>query len=426
MEVSSLQASNLPLSAKHISSLTQLSSGQTITAKVIEQYPARSEVILKIGSIITSVKSDIPTSVGETIKAVVQKNNNAITLLVSLPTKEPPPLASRLRQLLPAQRPIQSLYNSLQQINFKAAPVEDKSHNAVSRAKDLPTQLESLSLKILKSTPSVDQLIRPIELKRSLENSGVFLEAALKKTLSEKSSPTTDTKALSKHRIQELLTRMLSENLIKAPISKSAQAPNNPSIPKVDTKADLLRLITLLRQWPTVTSTVPQQLKQAQKGLPTAEFPIADLLAKSEGALAKTTLNQLASSTTDSGNRQTWQFDIPYFNGQNIDTFFLKIEQEDSASKAEKEDNRWSISLEISPPNLGLIKNKLSLINGAINSQFWTESRSISSLIQQHLELLKSQFVEANLEVQSLKVHSGKGPDFKQKIVTDSLLHEEV
>ena len=154
---------------------------------------------------------------------------------------------------------------------------------------------------------------------------------------------------------------------------------------------------------------------------------IKALLNKTEGALSKITLNQLASSNIDnSTGRQTWQIEIPFLNQQATESVFLKIEQEDPSRKKTNETNpQWVVSLEMNPPKLGLIKNKLTLQNHQISSHFWAEQLETRQLIDRHLNTFKEQLNRANLKTDSIQLQEGPGPIMQNNKPSESILSEK-
>ncbi|MDF1690145.1 MAG: flagellar hook-length control protein FliK [Cycloclasticus sp.] len=105
---------------------------------------------------------------------------------------------------------------------------------------------------------------------------------------------------------------------------------------------------------------------------------------------------------------------------------FLKIEQEDSPTTQDKDvEQKWTVSLEMNPPKLGLIKNKLSINNQQIDANFWAESPETKNLIQRHLSLFKEQLTRANLQPERIQVSNGPDPVIQPVKPSTSILSEK-
>ena len=172
----------------------------------------------------------------------------------------------------------------------------------------------------------------------------------------------------------------------------------------------------------TSKELVRQQTSPTQQRL---NLQTLELLTKAEGALAKITLNQLANAVPDNTTRQSWQLEIPFYNGQNQEAMFIKIEQEDSTKNANSTENQWTVSLEMNPPNLGLIKNKLTLVDEQISSHFWTENNATGQLLRDHINILKERFHASNLTTKTLDVQTSNEPDFKSTPSANTILSEK-
>jgi len=421
-----LAASVVTLRNDH-SSLKNLQSGQQVYVKVIEQQPSKHEVLLQVGKTLITVKSTISTHIGETIKATVLKNANEIILSVK-PEKSPADIiTASLKQLLPKQLPVQNIHTSLKSIlTSRLTGTNNSLLSAINS--DTSHKLETSLSQIKKTLPDLKQITTITGLKKAIQNSGVFFEAGLKDTLTVNKNtlnqPHLTAKNLSEGNSQSLLQRLGSAGIMQTTTQQGKQA----AITSLDTKANLVRLIALLKQWPNnqknaITNSARTNNKPDVSQINNTQ--IRELLTNSEGALAKVTLNQIASTTESTAARQSWQFDLPYFNGQTMESVFIKIEEEDLSNKKQPAKKIWTISVELSPPKLGQIRSKLTLDGSTINSQFWAQNSATGALIRDHLKTFKAQLLKANLETNNLQVYSGEGIDFTKSSFQKPLLHEK-
>ena len=79
----------------------------------------------------------------------------------------------------------------------------------------------------------------------------------------------------------------------------------------------------------------------------------------------------------------------------------------------------------MSPPKLGLIKNKLTLFENQLNSSFWAENSNTNTLIREHLGLLRERLSRANLNPDKIKVLTGPGPNLQDIKSSSSILSEK-
>lgn len=414
--------------------LEHLKNGQQLNIKIIDQSPSSKETIIQLGNKLYRATTNINLSIGENIKVEVQKSSATLTLNIKQPQQNLDIISPSLRLLLPKQSSIELFQQPLKQLNIS---LDKRLLGKTLNTSDSPlVQLKILTEKIIHNTPNKQLLSTASGFKNALQNSGLFLETHLKQAISQKTDlPATSNtvKPLDqRHNIptaQALLT--LSDQL------KSTDTRSNTPI-QLDLKANLIKLITLLKNWPTQQQSSKDESSlakhqqnsrtthQTANQLPSnIDSQVKELLLKAEGSLAKTTLNQLSSLAEQTPNKQVWQIEIPFYNNQIDETIYIKIEHEKNSRKAKEDQTQWSVSLEISPPKLGLIKNKLTLNGQQINSQFWTENSKSSSLIREHLDLLKDKFIKANLIPKTIDIQNNQGPIFQTTPSAQSILREK-
>jgi hypothetical protein len=154
-------------------------------------------------------------------------------------------------------------------------------------------------------------------------------------------------------------------------------------------------------------------LKEPGDGVSTSFDPalgnpldLKTLLHKTEGALAKIVLDQLASLPQNEGEPITWQIEIPFSDGRYSDSAKLRIVREGKAG-SQAEQAYWSVLLELNPPDLGTIHSRITLIGERIETYFWSDLEATSKLINSRLELLAARLQQAGLEVGRLDTLAG-------------------
>jgi hypothetical protein len=126
---------------------------------------------------------------------------------------------------------------------------------------------------------------------------------------------------------------------------------------------------------------------------------LKELLQKSEGALARVVLDQLASLPQNDGKQIAWHMDLPFLQGGDPGSARLKIVREDRPQGSEGEQAFWSVVLELEPPGLGTVHSRITLVGERVDTYFWTDRAATCGLIGEHLDLLSARFKQAGLEV---------------------------
>lgn len=473
--------------------LNNLQIGQQVYAKVLEQLPSKQEVILQIGQRVARATTDIPLTPQQTLKLEVLQNRDQITLrILDLAAKAPDTAQLALRRLLPQQQPISELLPRLQ------TTAEVIKSNPLASNRQLLNQIEQLTQRLIQAVPDKQQLSNANGLKSAFQSSGIFLESAVSQnrltdtvinfrtSLPNPSSPlaartdintnfsaTTSINPAQTGRLSPPLNPSTqhtpvsptpaaeSDPVRQTPVSytqnaspSSSLSPQRAPLEQVDTKANLLRLITLIKNWPGITdsgttvqratsstptlTTPPTPLPPNSPTLtparlaPTAASPQAivlqqlrELLSQSESTLAKISVHQLASAGQgDEIARPQWQTEIPILHGGQTGTLLLRIEEDTESKRSQGEASPWRVTLELNPPHLGTIRCQISLDQQHhLSTDFRAENPSTAQLIRAHLGDFKEQLNRAQFVTQSIQCRQG-GDELKQSFAVASVLNE--
>lgn len=127
------------------------------------------------------------------------------------------------------------------------------------------------------------------------------------------------------------------------------------------------------------------------------------LLHKTEGALAKLALDQLASLPSNDNGPQIWRMEIPFFAADGrADTLKLKFSKE-SPARPEKGEETWSVLLELNPPGLGPVHGRVALRGGRVDAWLWGDRPDTTRLIRAHLEALAARLRQVGVETGRLE-----------------------
>lgn len=236
--------------------------------------------------------------------------------------------------------------------------------------------LQKIATQILQNLPQRQQLNDSAGLKQALVNSGLFLEA------------------------------------------KTTELNKNPQLAfDQDFKANLLKFIETLKK----ELARPEQNAAETTDLDT----LKSLQQKTEGNLAKLSLDQLVSLPKEDNPKQVWTMDLPFVDRGNADTVTMQIEREKDTNSQTPENENWSVMITMNPPGLGTIQCKLAFHNETINTYFRSREPETTELISHHLDQLKSQLEAAGLKAGVLNIQSGLQPTKSTYQLTKNALFDE-
>jgi hypothetical protein len=236
--------------------------------------------------------------------------------------------------------------------------------------------LQKVAAQILQNLPQRQQLNDSAGLKQALVNSGLFLEA------------------------------------------KTTELNKNPELAlDQDFKANLLKFIDNLKK----ELATPEKNTAEATGLDT----LKSLQQKTEGNLAKLSLDQLVSLPKEDNPKQVWTIDLPFVERGNAETVTMQIEREKDTNPQTPENENWSVMITMNPPGLGTIQCKLAFHNETINTYFRSREPETTELISHHLDHLKNQLEAAGLKPGVLNIQSGLQPTQSNYQLTKNALFDE-
>ncbi len=240
------------------------------------------------------------------------------------------------KQLLPQQTSPPLLIDSLRQL-LRQLPVEAS----------VADSLKVLARQILLNLPTPTQLTDAKQIRYHFEHSGLFLEKSLAEVIAGKTP----------QNLQEDFKFKLSKLLDLIQYELAAR-PEHEATKEVDL------------------------LKDSQQ--------------KTQGVLARLTLDQLNSLPKDDALKHSWTLELPFFHIQADDSVKLQIELDQHHAEADTGKN-WAVSITITPPELATIHCRVSCYDGTINTRFWSEAIDTVNTINAHLDHLKKQLESKGL-----------------------------
>jgi len=257
-------------------------------------------------------------------------------------------------QILPQQSPEQTITTAIKNHLPKEIAAPEllnqliRAFPQIASNEKISETLKRLAQEILRDLPKPQQLTEGTQLKKSLDNSGLYLEAKLAHTKQK--------------------TELTFNSDFKAELLKFAQALQHESqVDKNNLASD-------------------DQLKNLLK----------DLQNKSEGALARLMLNQLKSLPQEDQNKQVWVIDLPFTEKKQATAVRIEIEKNHKKTQQTEQKN-WSATITLSPPHLDTLHCKVSYFDDAVHTNFWSEDAKTTKLIQDNLGYLTTRFEEEGL-----------------------------
>ena len=264
---------------------------------------------------------------------------------------------------------------------------------------------------IFQNIPRPVNLKTASQVKSHIENSGVFLESKIK---------------------DQILTVLHSSRQNKIASSQN-KLDLNP-----DFRVQLLRLAELIKSQPSLTSK-PQVRSEQNTGTPVIQTNNPGLAANNTTATTRsamtdignaqasllnitrhdeamhTILRQVESSLNhmqqtqlhnlneSQPGRPVWLFELPVKDGQDIDLFKIRINQDETSASQAEAKKTWSVTLEFDFAGLGRVKSQIKLQDNFISALFFSEQPRTLALFNENFELLRNRLSYNGLNVGPLE-----------------------
>ena len=374
--------------AKIKAQLSQLKLGEQLNLKVTAHNSATQQYTLKNNQLQAQVKSPLPLELGQTVKVEVMNTGNKPQLQIISPTATQLQLQQSLRSLWSQQMPLDQTLNSLSKL------IENPLNG-----KTLPSPVNKLLGQLFAALPDAKTLSNLDGLKQTLQNSGMFLENKLARTvLSGQVEPRyldRDLKALTLRLV--LLLREYTLSSTPQNRTPSASQPAQQLYPAILLEALFKRISKQQVTTSNVTGKTNSDALEQQLSL------LRELLRGSESTLARQQLNQLNNSSATDENK-AWGFEIPLNNGKEISLFKLKIHSEQDQQQTENNKKRWQITINLTLPEMGPLQAQLTLQGNRLTAHLWSHH---PTLFEEHIEKLQQRLIKHGLEVDEINFHQG-------------------
>ncbi len=363
--------------------------GQIIKVSVIEGTPPEQgggRALLEIAGRQHEVRSLTPLKTGQKLQARLQAVGNRVLLQpVADNNRAASPenqtvsldriLPAALRNLLPRQAPLQATVELARAI---------RQHADFPR---LPEALQKAVLRLLEERPA-SPAPSARTLRAAIEQAGLFLEARLARP---DTSGNERVNADLKGQLFQLLQQL---SRLGIPLEKGRDWPKllQPALPQPVNMAPT----------PVMQAEMLPVRFQAENGDPPLESLLRLLFQQADGALAKTTLQQLQQLSRPSGNLQV---ELPWITPWGTLPVLLEVEEqgENAADSNGPSATRFSMRLALNLPRLGAIQALAELTNNGLELEFWCESALAHGLFQQHQSRLEQRIGQLGLNLTRLE-----------------------
>ncbi len=202
--------------------------------------------------------------------------------------------------------------------------------------------------------------------------------------------------------------------------------------PGASFKGDLLQLLfqiaNLLKADKQHLPT--QQATASQPSTPQVESGLIKLLEilfrHAEGSLARVHLNQLASLPSEESGRHVWQFEVPIRHQEHVDSFMIRLEQEQTKNRDNDAKPIWYVTLTFDIDPLGPVKAKISMHEDEVSTMFLAEKKESAELLNKRMAELSKAFTNSGLNVGKLFARHGDAqPEKPQQTISTQLLDEK-
>lgn len=260
---------------------------------------------------------------------------------------------------------------------------------------------------IFKQLPAPFNLKTASQIKTQLQNSGVFVESKIRKQVfnSAQNTPTnTNLKAnleldlgAQLHRLANLIRTQLipaknTTPLIVNPDQNTAKQINNS----------------------TGKKTVPQQPNRATteqaslQNITLREEAMRTFLRQIESSLTHLQQTQLQNLNDSQAGRPLWLMELPIKNGQDIDLFELRINEEENTEAEGETKKIWNVTLTFNLTGLGKVKAHIKMQNDLISAQFFSENTETLALFNKNFDFLRSRLNYNGLNVGNIECTHAK------------------
>lgn len=272
------------------------------------------------------------------------------------------------------------------------------------RPSPLPADINAYVRDIFKQLPSVFNLKTSEQVKTHLQNSGIFIENKIQKQIFSVMQNVSSIKP------KEIHSQLLSNIKPELKLDLGAQLHRLASLIKTQLSPE--QLLSSTNKSPQTPVAIPlnnkvaaQQVAQARtdtaslQSISIREEAMQSFLRQIESSLTHMQQTQLQNLHESQAGRPQWLMELPIKNGQDIDVFELRINEEEQTQSEDKTTKIWNVTLQFNLSTLGKIKAHIKMQNDVISTQFYSENSETLTLFQDNFAFLRSRLNQNGLNV---------------------------
>ena len=295
------------------------------------------------------------------------------------------------------------------------------------RPSPLAAEVNATVRELFKNIPAPFNLKTATQVKTQLQNSGIFIESKIKNALF-------DTFGSTQAKTHSFFETKLHNNI--------------KSVLENDLGVKLYRLANLIKSQNSITTDLtkktanpvnPQNIQNAahQTSKTVSEQPSLQniiqreeamqvFLRQVESSLSHLQQTQLQNLNETQSGRPTWLMELPIKDGQDIDLFQFKINEEEVQSEQGERKKVWNIVLQFNLNGLGEIKAHIKMQNDFISAHFFSEKSNTLSLFKENIEYLRSRLNYNGLNVGNIECTNGSFHKLPANPQSPSVLDEHI
>ncbi len=379
--------------------LSGLLKGHTLNATITAR--TNDSITLKINNQIVETRSQKPLAlnVGQQINLKVERQSNPTILKIIDSPVQSQLVASQkqlTRESLPRQQGLETLIKTLnQQLTGKNLAV-------------LPQPLQRSIQQIINQLPSPAVLIKPDSLAKAVQQSGLFLEARLKKQSHENTRPIPS--LIVEHNKASTTSDLKAQLLKISTIIKQTQNLPAQSIETANAKPSEKHNLAQLN---TVKQQSPQKTDNARLIDIGNESSIERIGKQVEASLARVELNQARSIPVDN-SLSTWLIETPIKDRQDIDLLQLDIEQQ-SHQHHDANENSWTVDLNIEMESVGTLSARINMYEEDMNITLWSDQGSLKQLLENNISKLDTKLKQKGLIIDNIYIAKQTNDEYPER-----------
>ncbi len=389
-------------------SLQHWAVGQILKATVVQQLN-QNNLLLSIGKQTFSaqlsqqnIANQAKLPLGSQIDLKVIRAGNQPIMQVQVPSvgqQIAQITANGFRQALPKQAPLSELFTQLQNLS--------QGENR------LPPNVQQALISLQSQLVARSALHTPENVKRAMQESGVFLESNLRTDHSNSKSPLDPTHGRDLKAQLLRLSSLLAANSQLSGVSPSKQTPSTPN----DLARAQLNAATTAAANSQTTTNIAQALS----------MDVPALQQHVESALARIQLNQLHSINGPEQTQNGLLIELPVKDKQQIDVFNVRIEEEEGKNQSPGSQRLWSVMLSFEMSGLGAMHTRLTLGGDQVRASLWAENDSTYDLIEANMSALKARLHDVAFVDPQVRCFKGKPEQLiSTPEQTDELINIEI